>query len=119
MSQTTTDKTVVEILIEMMKSKQLEVRVYPKEKLHAKAYIFQPKDKGFAQGMGIVGSSNLSLAGIFHNSELNLKTYNPPDVNQLLDWFDELWKDGLEFTEDFDLIFENSWAGKTFNSSQN
>jgi|APSaa5957512535_1039671.scaffolds.fasta_scaffold05887_2 superfamily II DNA or RNA helicase len=114
MSQTTADKTVVEILIEMMKSKQLEVRVYPKEKLHAKAYIFQPKDKGFAQGMGIVGSSNLSLAGISHNSELNLKTYNPPDVNQLLDWFDELWKDGLEFTEDFDLILSNSWAGKTY-----
>ena len=114
MSQTTADKTVVEILIEMMKSKQLEVRVYPKEKLHAKAYIFQPKDKGFAQGMGIVGSSNLSLAGISHNSELNLKTYNPPDVNQLLDWFDELWKDGLEFTDDFDLILSNSWAGKTY-----
>jgi superfamily II DNA or RNA helicase len=114
MSQTVNDKNVVEILIQMMKSKQLEVRVYPKEKLHAKAYIFQPKDTGFAQGMGIVGSSNLSLAGISHNSELNLKTYNPPDVNQLLDWFDELWGDGLEFTEDFDLILEKSWAGKTY-----
>ena len=114
MSQTTTDKTVVEILIEMMKSKQLEVRVYPKEKLHAKAYIFQPKDTGFVGGMGIVGSSNLSLAGISHNSELNLKTYNTEDVNQLLDWFDGLWKDGLEFTEDFDLILGKSWAGKTY-----
>jgi superfamily II DNA or RNA helicase len=114
MSQTTADKTVVEILIEMMKSKQIEVRVYPKEKLHAKAYIFQPKDSSFTGGMGIVGSSNLSLAGISHNSELNLKTLNPPDVNQLLDWFDELWKDGLEFTEDFELILSNSWAGKTY-----
>ena len=114
MSQTTADKTVVEILIEMMKSKQIEVRVYPKEKLHAKAYIFQPKDNSFAGGMGIVGSSNLSLAGISHNSELNLKTLNPPDVNQLLEWFDELWKEGLEFTEDFELILSNSWAGKTY-----
>ena len=114
MSQTTADKTIVEILIEMMKSKQLEVRVYPKEKLHAKAYIFQPKDTGFVGGMGIVGSSNLSLAGISHNSELNLKTYDAEDVNQLLDWFDGLWKDGLEFTEDFDLILGKSWAGKTY-----
>ncbi len=55
MEQTTDDKTVVEILIKMMKAKQIEVRVYPKEKLHAKAYIFQPKDTGFSQGMGIVG----------------------------------------------------------------
>ncbi len=114
MSQTVEDKTVVEALIEMMKTKQLEVRVYPKEKLHAKAYIFQPKDTDFSQGMGIVGSSNLSIAGISHNSELNLKTYNAPDVNQLLTWFDKLWKDGLEFTDDFNLILANSWAGKTY-----
>ena len=114
MSQTTADKTVVELLIQMMKSKQLQVRVYPKEKLHAKAYIFQPKDTDLIQGLGIVGSSNLSIAGISHNSELNLKTSNAPDVNQLLSWFDELWEDGLEFTEDFNLILENSWAGKTY-----
>ena len=114
MEQTTDDKTVVEILIKMMKSNQIEVKVYPKEKLHAKAYIFQPKDTGFTQGLGIVGSSNLSLAGISQNSELNLKTYNAPDVKQLLAWFDDLWKDGLEFTEDFDVILGKSWAGKTY-----
>ena len=114
MSQTVGDRTVVELLIAMMKKEQIEVRVYPKEKLHAKAYIFQPKDTDFSQGMGIVGSSNLSIAGISQNSELNLKTYNSSDVNQLLCWFDELWKDGLEFTEDFNLILEKSWAGKIY-----
>lgn len=114
MNQTVEEKTVVESLIEMMEIKQVEVRVYPKEKLHAKAYIFQPKDTDFAQGMGIVGSSNLSLAGISHNSELNLKTHNPSDVNHLLIWFNELWNDGLEFTEDFNLILKNSWAGKIY-----
>ena len=114
MSQTAQDKEVIESLIEMIKTEQLEVRVYPKEKLHAKAYIFEPKNTKFAQGMGIVGSSNLSIAGISHNSELNLKTYNPPDVNQLLKWFDDLWEDGLDFTEDFDIILQNSWAGKMY-----
>ena len=114
MSQTVDEKTVVELLIEMMKTKQLEVRVYPKEKLHAKAYIFQPKDTDLLQGLGIVGSSNLSIAGISHNSELNLKTSHTPDVNKLLNWFDKLWKDGLEFTEDFNLILTNSWAGKIY-----
>ena len=114
MEQTTDDKTVVEILIKMMKSKQIEVRVYPKEKLHAKAYILLPKDADFTQGMGIVGSSNLSLAGISQNSELNLKTLNALDVKQLLEWFDDLWKDGLEFTEDFEIILQKSWAGKIY-----
>lgn len=114
MSQTTDDKNVVESLVRMMASRQIEVRVYPKGKLHAKAYIFEPKNKDFAQGLGIVGSSNLSLAGIYHNSELNLKTYNPADINQLLKWFDELWTDGLKFTEDFNIILKRSWAGRAY-----
>ena len=112
MSQTVYDKEVIESLLEMIRTKQLVVRVYPKEKLHAKAYIFEPKNTKFAQGMGIVGSSNLSIAGISHNSELNLKTYHAPDVNKLLQWFDNLWEDGLDFTEDFNIILQNSWAGK-------
>ena len=114
MSQTSNDRNVVEILLNMMKSKQLEVRVYAKEKLHAKAYIFQLKKEEAIHGMGIVGSSNLSIAGISHNSELNLKTTHTPDVNQLLDWFDDLWGDGLEFTDDFQIILGNSWAGKIY-----
>ena len=43
-----------------------------------------------------------------------LKTSNSPDVNQLLNWFDNLWKDGLEFTEDFQIILQKSWAGKIY-----
>jgi len=113
MNQTLEDKDVVTTLIEMMKNKQLEVRVYPKEKLHAKAYIFELKDSDLG-GIGIVGSSNLSLSGILQNSELNLKTKHNPDINKLLEWFDELWKDGLEFTEDFNIILADSWAGRAY-----
>lgn len=114
MHQTVEDKTVVETLVQMLETRHFEVRVYPKEKLHAKAYIFQLKSTEALQGMGIVGSSNMSVAGISHNSELNLKTYNPLDVNQLLIWFDGLWKEGLDFTEDFNIILKNSWAGRMY-----
>ena len=114
MHQTSDDKKVVECLVKMMAKKQLEVRVYPKEKLHAKAYIFEARDTDFAQGMGIVGSSNLSQGGLYHNSELNLKTHNTSDVIQLLNWFDNLWSDGLEFTEKFKILLSESWAIKTY-----
>ena len=70
------------------------------------------------KGIGIVGSSNLSIAGISHNSELNLKTTNPNDYNQLIDWFDNLWEEGLEFTEDFNVILSESWAGKTYSENE-
>lgn len=114
MEQTISDKRTVDILIEMIKRSQLEVRIYPKEKLHAKAYIFELRNPGVVGGVGIVGSSNLSMSGIYQNSELNLKTSNPGDVNKLLEWFDELWQEGLEFTNDFNIILSQSWAGRTY-----
>ena len=117
MEQTTSDKTVVEELIELMKNEKIEVRVYPKEKLHAKAYLLESKDSDEI-GTGIVGSSNLSIAGISTSSELNLKTKNDGDVIQLLEWFDKRWEVGLPFTDKFNIILEKSWAGKTYSPHQ-
>lgn len=114
MSQVPGDKDVVQTLISMMKEKKIEVRVYPKGKLHAKAYIFELQDTEVARGVGIVGSSNLSLSGICENSELNLKTLNDPDINKLLEWFDSMWEDGLDFTKEFDVILKRSWAGHIY-----
>ena len=114
MAQTNDDKNVVETLLTMMQSNKLEIRVYPKEKLHAKAYIFEPKSKGFIQGVGIVGSSNLSLAGLIQNSELNLKTSSSSSLKKLLAWFNDLWDSSVEFTSEFKQILGTSWAGKVY-----
>ena len=118
MEQTTNDQNVVTQLIEMMKNKKIEVRIYSKEKLHAKAYLFENKKETQQatrqKGTGIVGSSNLSIAGIRQSSELNLQTNHPADYDALKEWFEELWKEGLEYTEDFQIILEKSWAGKTY-----
>jgi len=118
MEQSDDDQNVVASLIEMMKSKKIEVRIYSKEKLHAKAYLFdftkQYEQTTGMKGSGIVGSSNLSLAGIEHSSELNLRTLHPSDYDQLKSWFENLWNEGLEYTEKFEIILNNSWAGKTY-----
>jgi len=114
MSQTPDDKSVVQALISMMREKKIEVKIYPKGRLHAKAYIFELRGTEVATGVGIVGSSNLSLAGISENSELNLKTLNDHDVNKLLEWFDALWEDGVDFTAEFDAILKRSWAGHVY-----
>jgi len=118
MEQTSKDQNVVTALIEMMKNKKIEVRIYSKEKLHAKAYLFENDKKTYQatrlKGTGIVGSSNLSIAGIRQSSELNLQTNHPADYDALKEWFEKLWKEGLEYTEDFQIILEKSWAGKTY-----
>ncbi len=122
MEQTVDDQNVVKQLIDMMKNKKIEVRIYSKEKLHAKAYLFdltkQSQQMMGTKGIGIVGSSNLSMAGIQHSSELNLRTTHPADYDALKEWFEELWKEGLEYTEDFEIILQNSWAGKTYSPQE-
>lgn len=115
MEQSNDDQNVVTQLVQMMKDGKVEVRIYKKEKLHAKAYLFELKKSHQVpgvKGIGIVGSSNLSLAGLEHSSELNLLTAHLADYENLKEWFEKLWKDGLEYTEDFEEILGRSWAGK-------
>ena len=84
MDQTDEAEKVVKTLARMIEEKRLFVRVYTKGRLHAKAYIFnygqsydlfgkiQPK---IEKGVGLVGSSNLTLSGISQNNELNVMVH--------------------------------------------
>jgi hypothetical protein len=71
---------------------RLEVRRYEKAFLHAKAYLF----RGTAGGV-IVGSSNLTRAGLLTNLELNLGRYDAETTRRAERWFDELWDEAVAF----------------------
>ncbi len=99
--------TVVAIK-QLIAAEKLEVRVYRRAFLHAKAYIFGDY---FSDGaVGIIGSSNFTRAGLTTNTELNalednhmLVKFQPraeTDEQGHLSWFDGLWKD--ELTENWD-----------------
>ena len=113
MPQTEKDKAASIKLMDLIQKNKLQVRVYTKDRLHAKAYIFEI-DGGFLPIMGIVGSSNLSLSGIKEHAELNLRTNDDGQSRQLLDWFDRHWNDPstVEFTKDVAEIIDRSWAGQ-------
>lgn len=113
MEQKKSDQDVTQKFIELIKTKKLQIRVYTKEKLHAKAYIFELDDSQIS-AIGIVGSSNLSIAGISAHSELNIKTRDPRDAIKLLEWFDDHWKNSVPFTEEIADILYYSWAGKQY-----
>ena len=71
MPQTDESEQLIRILVDMITNKKLKVKVYTKGRLHAKAYIFDYK-QGYETGTSIVGSSNLTLAGLTSNTELNV-----------------------------------------------
>ena len=71
--QTDENETLIKTLVEMIEEKRLLVRVYTKGRLHAKAYIFDyRRDEHYEKGIAVVGSSNLTLSGVSHNTELNV-----------------------------------------------
>ena len=119
LEQSDESETLVKNLVQTIESKRLEVKVYTKGVLHAKAYIFDYGDifdgKGkkldrSEQGIAIVGSSNLTLSGLNNNTELNVVIHGNDNHQQLTNWFDELW----DVAEDFDAVLmqemKQSWV---------
>ena len=112
MPQTESDQKASVKLMDLIRRKKVEVRVYTKDQLHAKAYVFEIKG-GLIPILAIVGSSNLSVSGIKEHAELNLRTNDDMQARQLLTWFDKHWEDQstVEFTAEVADILEKSWAG--------
>ncbi|HDT12301.1 MAG TPA: hypothetical protein ENO01_01445 [Candidatus Marinimicrobia bacterium] len=106
-------------LVELVKTRKVHIRVYTKHPLHAKAYIFKFQDRiasaSASEGIGIIGSSNLTMSGFFHNTELNTYVRGQKNYEELNEWFDRLWEEGVPFEDALKETFEESWALKTVN----
>lgn len=110
MPQTAQDRRAVLKLADLMRRGKMQVRVYTKVQLHAKAYIFEMEDNKSLPRFSIVGSSNLSISGIREHTELNLRTNVDNDTEKLLEWFDRHWEDATEFTEEMSDLIQDSWV---------
>ena len=111
MDQSDDGESLVCNLIKMIEEKRLEVKVYTKGRLHAKAYIFDYKAQGhYEKGIAIVGSSNLTLSGLSHNTELNVVVHGNDNHAKLTEWFDALWADAQDFDALLMQELQSSWA---------
>ena len=111
MPQTDEAEGLIRTLVDMIGSGKLKVRVYTKGRLHAKAYIFNYKQNGrYETGISIVGSSNLTLAGLSSNTELNVVVHGDTNQEQLRNWFDELWEESEDFDKSLMEEMQISWA---------
>lgn len=119
MDQTDEAQELVAGLIRMIEEERLKVRVYTKGRLHAKAYICDygqvfdllgKEVERHEKGIAVVGSSNLTLAGLTHNTELNVLVQGNHNHKELVRWFDDLWKDSQDFDETLMSELKASWA---------
>ena len=117
--QTDDQEEVLITLARLIEEKRLKVRVYTKGRLHAKAYLFdygkvydkegKPIDRE-EKGIAIVGSSNLTLSGVSHNTELNVLVQGNANHAELTRWFEALWDESQEFDEVLMNELRQSWA---------
>jgi len=113
MDQTDDGERLVKSLVRLIEEKRLHVRVYTRGRLHAKAYIFDYPPQGhYEEGIAIVGSSNLTLAGLTHNTELNVVVHGNDNHAALVRWFDALWDDAEPFDETLVRELRASWAAE-------
>ncbi|MFC1841209.1 helicase-related protein [Thermodesulfobacteriota bacterium] len=111
MDQTDEGEDLLNILVRMIEEKRLKVRVYTKGRLHAKAYIFDYHDDGrYEKGIAVVGSSNLTLSGVTHNTELNVVVQGNDNHFELSKWFSDLWDEARDFDESLMDEIKQSWA---------
>ena len=86
-------------LIDWLRSGKVEVRRLESRFLHGKAFLISDGDHGV-----IAGSSNLTAAGLTTNAELNLGAYQTHTVQQVQQWYEELWDEAKEY--DLASLFE-------------
>jgi ERCC4-related helicase len=87
---------------------KIQIKVYKKNFLHAKCYIFGTEEEN---AVGIIGSSNFTKQGMFGNLELNQFEDNNATVNYARKnitqhpshrtWFEELWNDSMDWAKTF------------------
>ena len=85
----------VPAIVESIRNKTIECKIYRKKKFHAKAYITHSKFDVIGSA-ALVGSSNFTLPGITENVELNVHIKH--ELETLQDWFEEHWKEAEDVT---------------------
>jgi superfamily II DNA or RNA helicase len=95
--------SLVKEAIEFLNKGNVQVRLYDKEFLHGKAYIF---DK-----LVIVGSSNFTSAGLTHNTELNSVSLEAEAEYVKTHWFEKFWNEAVDFKAELIGLLEASRFG--------
>jgi len=90
---------------------RLKVRVYTQGRIHAKlTLISYPLGHPAAPGLAVVGSSNLTLGGLAHPTEMNVVVEQKESVMALEEWYLGLWSVSQDFHRELFDELGQCWA---------
>ena len=92
--------TPIDVLKQLRGNYGTDARVYLKQNafFHPKVYIFRMKNDSL---VAFIGSCNFTSGGLSDNIELAYKITNQRECQELLCWFDEIYKESSEITDTF------------------
>lgn len=111
---TNEDEECLRKLKSQISEKKVKVKLFLAYPLHAKLYLCHKKDKD-APLIGYVGSSNLTMAGLSQQGELNVNVVEQDAAEKLFKWFEDRWEDRwcVDISDELVQILDESWAGES------
>lgn len=108
---TNQDEISLRRLARQIRSGKIAIKLFLRHPLHAKLYLLF-RDDNFNPIIGYLGSSNLTLAGLSAQGELNVDVLDGDASKKLAAWFEDRWNDWgtVDISEDLAKIIEESWA---------
>lgn len=111
---TNQDEAALRRLSSQIKAKKVAVKLFLRHTLHAKLYLVFQQNLN-TPIVGFLGSSNLTLAGLSHQGELNIDVLDGDACQKLARWFEDRWNDRwcLDISNELVQIIDESWARET------
>ena len=108
---TRADEKGLRQLAQQIHDDKVKVKLFLKYPLHAKLYLLYRPDP-ITPTVGYLGSSNLTLAGLSRQGELNVEVLDPDTCQKLENWFEDRWTDRwcIDISKELVAIIEESWA---------
>lgn len=108
---TNEDEAGLRRLAAQIKSEKVAIKLFLRHPLHAKLYLLFRTDP-INPTVGYLGSSNLTLAGLSQQGELNIDVLDYDACKKLANWFEDRWSDRwcLDISADLVKVVEESWA---------
>ena len=98
-------------LAHQLRDEKVKVKLFLRYLLHAKLYLIYRSDP-INPIVGYLGSSNLSLAGLSRQGELNIDVLDEDVCQKLEAWFEDRWTERwcMDISKELADIIEESWA---------
>jgi hypothetical protein len=105
------DEAGLRRLAAQIKAGKLVVKLFLRHPLHAKLYLLF-RDDPVNPIVGYLGSSNLTLSGLYYQGELNVDVLDHDAATKLAKWFDDRWNDRwcVDISAELGQVIEESWA---------